>query len=1115
MLPQPELQQKLEAYIRRYYLNELLRGGLFALGLGISAFLLFTFSEYLGRFERPLRAAMFFTLLFGNLALLGYYVLRPLLALYRLRGRMSHAQAALNIGAHFEGVGDRLINALQLQEMQKSGNGSSELLLASIQQRTQQLGPFAFDRAVDFSVSRRRIPWLLLPTLLLSTLWIVRPEAITQGSERLFNYRNVYLPPPPYRVQILNKSLATPAHQDFELQVKLAGNELPEVLFLHLGGAAYRMQQDSEDAYSYVFKNPGANQVFFLSSGDHQTEAYTLSVLPRPLLLNMKVKVDYPAYLNMQDEELLNPQDMTVPAGTKLEWELLWKDARQVWLYWKDSVQQLNPGAENKVRFGRRAMESFNLGLKAGNEKYKQPDSATYAIRVLPDLHPEIRVESVADSLAFSRILFLGQAKDDHGLSRIAFYYSVDPNLPFAQWKRLALPVPGKDPQFSFQYPVDLSDLGFELGAELSYCFVVWDNDGVLGPKSARTPVVQHRILSPEEVAAERKEASEAIQKGMQEQQKELEKLQQQTEKLKREMLSQKNPEWQEKQQLKALLEQRLKMQEEMQKFQEKQKENNLRNENISKTEQSILDKQKKIEELLNEMKDSKLENMLKQLEALMDKISKEDLKKMMDELEMSNEQVERELDRTLELFKQFEVEQRMQEAIQQLEDLAKKQEELEKDKGKDNGEKAEKQAELNKKAEEVKKQLEELDQKNKELEKPNDLDNQEEEMQDIEKEMNDAQEDLQKSQPEKASPKQKSAAQKMKKMAQKMKEKQQSMAAGQQGENMEDLRLLLDNVLQLSFSQEALLEQHKGGRQSDGLMREVLRKQRGLITSARQVEDSLLALSKRVPDLENVVMEELLKVRRGMQSALDAGSERMYPVTATRQQEAMTGLNNLALMLSEALDQMQQQMNSMGSSGGSQCNKPGNSKPEQMQEMIKRQLGLQKKMEEMQKKMQEKKEGETTDKQGKPGQGEGGNRGEQSRQLAQMAAEQEQIRRQMEEMMKDMGEDGRKSLAEMMKKMEETERDILNKQINAQTLLRQQEITRRMMESEKALRKQDQDEKRESNENLKDWKLPEQILQEYQRRRQNETEFLRFANPAFKPYYKQRVSEYFNSSRP
>ena len=265
MLPQPELQQKLEAYIRRYYLNELLRGGLFALGLGISAFLLFTFSEYLGRFERPLRAAMFFTLLFGNLALLGYYVLRPLLALYRLRGRMSHAQAALNIGAHFEGVGDRLINALQLQEMQKSGNGSSELLLASIQQRTQQLGPFAFDRAVDFSVSRRRIPWLLLPTLLLSTLWIVRPEAITQGSERLFNYRNVYLPPPPYRVQILNKSLATPAHQDFELQVKLAGNELPEVLFLHLGGAAYRMQQDSEDAYSYVFKNPGANQVFFLS----------------------------------------------------------------------------------------------------------------------------------------------------------------------------------------------------------------------------------------------------------------------------------------------------------------------------------------------------------------------------------------------------------------------------------------------------------------------------------------------------------------------------------------------------------------------------------------------------------------------------------------------------------------------------------------------------------------------------------------------------------------------------------------------------------------------------------------------------------------------------------
>jgi sensor histidine kinase YesM len=139
MLPQPELHQKLEAYIRRYYLNELLRGGLFALGLGISAFLLFTFSEYLGRFERPLRAAMFFTLLFGNLALLGYYVLRPLLALYRLRGRMSHAQAALNIGAHFEGVGDRLINALQLQEMQQQKEKVMQTEMETLQMRVVKL----------------------------------------------------------------------------------------------------------------------------------------------------------------------------------------------------------------------------------------------------------------------------------------------------------------------------------------------------------------------------------------------------------------------------------------------------------------------------------------------------------------------------------------------------------------------------------------------------------------------------------------------------------------------------------------------------------------------------------------------------------------------------------------------------------------------------------------------------------------------------------------------------------------------------------------------------------------------------------------------------------------
>ena len=148
------------------------------------------------------------------------------------------------------------------------------------------------------------------------------------------------------------------------------------------------MTEEAPQVYSYMFKNPSRDMNFFFSSGDHQTGNYTLSVLPRPMLLNMKVRLDYPSYLNMQDEEALNPQDLTVPAGTKLDWEMLWKDARQIWLYWTDSIQHMNPNAENKIRFSRRAMQYFVLGLKGGNERFRQPDSALYSVRVIPDAYP-------------------------------------------------------------------------------------------------------------------------------------------------------------------------------------------------------------------------------------------------------------------------------------------------------------------------------------------------------------------------------------------------------------------------------------------------------------------------------------------------------------------------------------------------------------------------------------------------------------------------------------------------------------------------------------------------------------------------------------------------------
>jgi hypothetical protein len=93
---------------------------------------------------------------------------------------------------------------------------------------------------------------------------------------------------------------------------------------------------------------------------------------------------------------------------------------------------------------------------------------------------------------------------------------------------------------------------------------------------------------------------------------------------------------------------------------------------------------------------------------------------------------------------------------------------------------------------------------------------------------------------------------------------------------------------------------------------------------------------------------------------------------------------------------------------------------------------------------------------------------------------------------------------------MEQTETDIVNKQITRETMMRQQEILVKLLEAEKAEREREQEERRESREAKdEDYGNPELYLQ-YKRRKSNETELLRTVPANLNPFYREKVDEYF-----
>ena len=94
---------------------------------------------------------------------------------------------------------------------------------------------------------------------------------------------------------------------------------------------------------------------------------------------------------------------------------------------------------------------------------------------------------------------------------------------------------------------------------------------------------------------------------------------------------------------------------------------------------------------------------------------------------------------------------------------------------------------------------------------------------------------------------------------------------------------------------------------------------------------------------------------------------------------------------------------------------------------------------------------------------------------------------------------------------MEENEKDLANQNLTQQTKLRQQEIQSRLLKAEKAEREREWDNKRISNEvNNQKISNPEQFSK-YNQLKRNEAEMLETLPPNLNPYYKKKVSEYFN----
>ncbi|WP_317166949.1 hypothetical protein [Winogradskyella ursingii] len=944
--------------MKRYYANELLKGAILFFAIGLLYLLLTLFIEYVLWLSSTARTILFWAFILVEVGLFAKFIAIPLAHLFKLRKGINFETASKLIGNHFPEVNDKLLNVLQLNQSPKQ----SDLLIASIEQKSQELQPIPFKSAINFKSNTKYLKYAAIPiAILLLSLLTGKINWFSDSYERVVNYKTAYEPPAPFQFFVLNESLNAIENKDFKLKVSTVGNVIPENAQIQFNGQSYFLQATGAGEFEYVFGLPKEKIEFSLEANGVISKPYVLDVVNTPNLVSFDMVLDYPAHTKKIDETLKSTGSAVIPEGTMVTWVAKTKSTTEVNIYAEDTLR-FDSFVDGKFEATRRLFSNYNYNISTSNSDLRDYENLAYSIDVVRDIYPELSIKVQKDSIDDQTLYFYGQASDDYGLIKLQLVYYPDRDESNKKVELIDISKSNFS-EFVSAFP---NQLNIEEGVSYQLYFEVFDNDAVHNYKRTKSSVFNYRKRTKEEEEEKQLQEQNETIKDIS---KTFDKLKEQDKKLEELSKTQKEKEelnFNDKKKFEEFLKRQRQQEQLMKNFNKKLQENieEFQNEKEKEEDPFKEDLKERLKE--NEEQLKKDEDLLKELEELKEKINKEEFTEKLEELAKQNKNKQRSMKQLLELTKRFYVMKKAEKIQNNLEDLAKEQEELS-EKEKENTK--EEQEKLNKKFDDLQKELDELKQEDRRLQKPMNIERDvplEDSVKFDQNEAKEALEEKEKSEKEqklkeaqkqsqKAKQRQKKAAKKMKEMSKKLEKAAGGGGGGEQmSEDIDMLRQILENLLLYSFDQENLMDVFSGINIDNNKYGKYIIEQSNLREYFEHIDDSLFALSLRQPKLSEKVNSQITDVYFNIDKALDFLTENRLYQGVANQQYAITASNELANFLSNVLDNMEMSMNpSPGSGQGGQ----------QLPDIIKSQEELNKEMEQGIKKSEEGREGEDSEK--------------------------------------------------------------------------------------------------------------------------------------------------------
>ena len=1084
-----QIQVKLQNFIKKYYFNELIKGFLLFFGIGLLYFIATLFIEHFLWLKPFARTVLFLIFIVVELSLLTLYILIPIVKIVGFKKGITEVEASKIIGNHFPEISDKLLNMLQLYNTKQN----YELIEASIKQKSKEIQPIPFRKAIDFSKNKKFIKYALIPVVIWLLVYITGNSAIFNDSfSRVVHYNTQFEPPAPFSFVVLNKSFNVIEGEPFTLEIETIGDIIPEDAKINFSDENYYLENKGFGKFKYQFTSVKNTIEFYLEANEVVSKNYKIKSIATPVITNLKMVLNYPNYTGKRNEVIKNTGNAIVPQGTTISWQVETHQTNVISFRSNEQEENFTQSAKDYFSYSKQLNKSINYKIATSNKELKNHESLNFTIQVISDELPKIIVKSDIDSISHGPVQFIGQLSDDYGINKLQLVY-YNKNNP-KQAKAHLIDV--SKTSFSDFYYVFPDGIDIEEGVAYELYFEVFDNDVVNGNKKTKSRIFSYYNKTEkelkEELLNEQKETISNISKIVEKSKQSNSEL----EKFKNSLQKKVEINWNDTKQLEQFIKRQTQYQEMFQK-QTNQLEQNLKeqlqNKDLKEKKEEL---QKRIEEA---MKLANQEKMLEELKELTDKLEKEDLVDKLKELAKKNKQNEQSLERILELTKRFYVEQKAIQISEKLTNLAEKENELSKQNDEENT--SEKQEEINKEFEDIKKDFDELNKQNKDLKRPMKLPNTEDEKKDIDEDLKKASEDLKEQQPSKAKKSQKSASKKMKDLGKSMEQSMEASEGESIDENIDDLRKIVENLIEFSFQQEDLLNKFSGSDNHHPEYPKNIKQQHILKEYFEHIDDSLYVLSLRIVKMSSAIQKEVSDAHYYIDESLLNFTENRFDQGISNQQFVITAANNLANSLSNLLESLMNASPSFGKGKGS---------PQEfsLPDIIKKQGELMDQMKEGMKKREKPGEKPGEEKGEKPGEG-----GEQMNgDLYEIYKQQSQLREMLKEM---LGEDGKKpgnGSGDAVKQMEELEKELLEKGFTKDVIQKMQQLNYELLKLEKATLEQGEDHKRKSETNIEEFQKRNIDKLKLQNQYFNYNEILNRQSLPLRTIYKKKVQEYFKT---